>query len=133
MKPARIFATLAALLVVTPSLAQTPALPADAVQLKGAEIGAYLDGKQFATTIYDADALIVATVNWNLKKGLVFGTYEVNGTKGEFSNEWTQKGDTSCGERSAKGTLICQKVYVAGDTMYEVNKKGKIHAVSQLR
>ena len=124
---------LAFTLLAAPSFAQTPTLPGDAVQMKGSEIGAYLDGKRFATIIYDGEAQIDATVNWDLKKGIVYGDFNMNGTKGKFKNPWIVKGDTSCGEKTAKGAWVCQKVFVSGDTMYEVNKKGKLHAVSKLK
>lgn len=123
----------AALTAAVAVQAQTPALPADAVQLKGKDIGAYLDGKSFSTVIYDGDAIINATVNWDLQKGLVYGDYSVGDTKGKFENPWIIKGNTSCGEKNANGAWVCQKVFVSGSTMYEVNKAGQIHAVSKLK
>jgi hypothetical protein len=126
-----LFIVVAALSALSPALAETPNLPADAVQLKGQEIGAYLDGKRFSTVIYDAEVLIEATVNWDLKKGIVFGDFKMNGEKGKFENEWVIKGNTSCGEKTAEGKWVCQKVYVGDGVMYEINKKGKLHAVSK--
>jgi len=126
-------ALVAAVTFAATASAQTPALPADAVQLKGGDIAAYLDGKRFAVAIYDADAPIKATVNWDLKNAIVFGDFEMNGTRGKFENPWIIKGNTSCGEKTAKGAWVCQEVYVSGSVMYEVNKKGQIHAVSKLK
>ena len=123
-----VFAVLA-----TPLMAEAPALPADAVQLKGKEIAAYLHGKRFSTTIYDGPELIKATVNWDFNANRVFGDFSVNGTKRKFDNPATVKGDTSCGEKSADGTWVCQRVFVKGNMMYEVNKAGQIHAVSKLK
>lgn len=123
----------AATLIASTALAETPTLPADAVQLKGAEIGSYLDGKRFSVVIYDAEVSIKATINWDLARGLVYGDYVANGTKGKFENQWIIKGNTSCGEKTAKGTWVCQKIFVSGDTMYEVNKAGGVHAVSKLK
>ena len=122
-----------ALILATSANAQTPTLPADAVQLKGAQIGSYLDGKSFSVVIYDADVPIKAITTWDLKKGIVYGTFNANGSKGKFQNDWIIKGNTSCGEKNAKGALVCQKIFVSGNTMYEVNKAGKIHAVSTIR
>ena len=123
----------ATLILATSANAQTPALPADAVQLKGAEIGAYLDGKTFSVVIHDAEVPIKATVNWDLKKAIVYGTFTANGTKDKFQNDWIIKGNTSCGEKTAKGALVCQKIFVSGNTMYEVNKAGQVYAVSTIK
>ena len=129
----RMCALLSALTIAFAVQAETPTLPADAVQLKGDDIAAYLDGKRFSTVIYDADAIINATVNWDFKRGVVYGHFSMGETKGKFENPWTIKGNTSCGERTAKGALVCQKIFVSGSTMYEVNKAGKIHAVSKIK
>lgn len=66
--------------------AETPSLPADAVQLKGDEIRSFLDGKRFSTVIYDGEEIIKATVNWDFKKGSVYGDYAMGNTKGKFNN-----------------------------------------------
>ena len=124
---------LAALTTATGVQAETPSLPADAVQLKGADIGAYLDGKRFSVVIYDGEALVKATVNWDLNRGIVFGDYVANGTKGKFENPWVIKGNTNCGEKTAKGAWVCQKIFIKGNTMYEVNKAGQLHAVSKVK
>lgn len=117
----------------TDVLAETPGVPADAKQLNGAEIGAWLDGKSFSVEIFDAEVPITATTNYDLAAKRVSGNYEANGQKGTFDNEWIIKGDTSCGEKTAKGAWICQRIFVKGNTMYEVTKKGTVHAISKLR
>lgn len=132
MQPVRL-ALLVLAIFSTSVRAETPSLPADAKQLTGAEIGAWLDGKSLSVEIFDAEVPITATTNYDLAAGKVSGTFEANGEKGTFSNEWIIKGDTSCGERTANGALICQKIFVKGDTMYEVTKKGKLHAVSKVK
>lgn len=112
--------------------ADTPKLPKDAVPLTGAQIGEWLNGRKFTSVvIYDADVPIVATTKWNLAKKRVSGSYDANGNKGKFNNEWVIEGDTSCTEKTADGKWICQKVYVVGDVMYEVNSAGKVHAISK--
>ena len=128
-----LFVALAVAFLAIPLMAEAPTLPADAAQLKGKAIAAYLHGKSFSTTIYDGPELIKATVNWDFNAGHVFGEYSRNGTKGTFDNPVTIKGDTSCGEKSADGKWVCQRVFVKGDMMYEVNKAGQIHAISKLK
>jgi hypothetical protein len=118
-------------LLIGPGLADAPQLPSTVKQLKGQEIAKFLDGKKFDLTIYDADAETTATSNWDWKSKQVYGDYVYKGTPGTFKNAWIVKGNTNCAEKSGK-KWICQKIYVDGDTMYEVNAKGKIHAVSKL-
>lgn len=115
-----------------PVFAETPKLPKDAVQLNGAEIAEWLNGKKFTdVVIYDSSVPVTATTNWNAKKMRVSGTFDAGGNKGEFDNEWVIDGDKSCAEKTEDGKWICQKVFVVGDIMYEVNRKGKVHAVSK--
>ncbi|SDL70647.1 hypothetical protein [Aliiruegeria lutimaris] len=112
--------------------AETPKLPKGAIQLDGAEIVQWLNGKTFRNVvIYDASVPITATTNWNSTKMRVSGTYVAGGNKGKFDNEWIINGDTSCTEKTADGKWICQKVFMLGDVMYEVNRKGKLHAISK--
>lgn len=128
------FAVVALAILSTPLalFAETPKLPKDAVQLSGAQIGEWLDGRKFGNVvIYDADVSIVAKTKWNFAKKRVSGSFDANGNKGKFNNEWVIEGDTSCTEKTADGKWICQKVFVVGDVMYEVNSAGKLHAVSQ--
>ncbi len=108
-------------------------LPADAVQLKGAEIGTWLDGKSFDVVVHDAGAPLTAVTNFDLGSKRVTGSFVYDGTPGEFENEWVIKGDTSCGEKDAAGDLICQRIYVREDVMYEVTKDGIVHATSRVR
>ncbi len=113
-------------------LAETPKLPKDAVQLSGAQIVEWLNSKKFKkVVIYDASVPITAVTNYDTRKMRVFGTYDAGGTKGKFDNEWVIDGDKSCSEKSENGKWICQKIFVLGDVMYEVNKKGKLHAISK--
>jgi hypothetical protein len=117
-------------LFAIPANAQTPSVPAEAKQLSGAEIGAWLDGKSLSVEIFDAGVPVTATTNWDLARQRVSGDFNANGTTGNFDNEWTIQGDTSCAEKSSDGAWICQKIFVLGDTMYEVTADGKLHAVS---
>lgn len=132
MRPARL-ALLVFALTSTSAWAETPGVPADARQLTGAEIGAWLDGKSLSVEIFDAEVPIKATTNWDLAAGRVSGTFNANGKKGRFDNEWVIKDDTSCTEKTAKGAWICQKIFVKDDTMYEVTKKGVLHAISKVK
>lgn len=132
MRKARLALVLFAMLS-TSVQAESPSLPADAKQLSGAEIGAWLDGKSLSVEIFDAEVPIKATTNWDLAAKRVSGTFNANGTKGKFDNEWIIKGNTSCTEKTAKGAWICQKIFVKGDTMYEVTKNGTLHAVSRVK
>lgn len=106
-------------------------MPPTAKQLSGKEIPKFLHGKKFSVVIYDADAPIEATANWDWNKKRVYGDFVYQGSKGSFDNAWIIKGNESCGEKSAKGALICQKIFIDGKVMYEVNRKGKVHAVSK--
>ena len=115
----------------TPVLAEEASVPASAKQLTGKEIPTFLDGKKFDIVIYDADAPITATTNWDWKKKKVSGDFVYKGKTGHFENDWKIKGDTSCAEKDPKGKWICQKVFVDGDVMYEVNAKGAVHAISK--
>lgn len=126
-------ALLACVTIATAAHAEAPAVPAEAKQLKGDEIGAWLDGKSLSVEIFDAEVPIKATTNWDLAAKRVSGTFDANGQKGSFDNEWIIKGDTSCTEKTAAGKWICQKIFVLGDTMYEVTKKGAVHAVSTVK
>lgn len=121
---------LALLFLATAAQSETPAVPAEAKQLSGAEIGAWLDGKSLSVEIFDAGIPITATTNWDFAGQRVSGDFEANGEKGTFDNEWILEGDTSCTEKTADGAWICQSIFVLDNTMYEVNQKGELHAVS---
>ena len=124
---------LVCLLVATAAQSETTSVPAEAKQLSGVEIGAWLDGKTLSVEIFDAGVPITATTNWNLASQRVSGDFEANGEKGTFDNEWIIKGDTSCTEKTSEGAWICQNIFVLENTMYEVTKKGKLHAVSTVK
>jgi len=81
--------------------------------------------------IYDADVETTATSNWDWESKQFYGEHVYKGTPGTFKKVCIVKGNTNCTENSGK-KWICQKIYVDGDTMYELNAKGKIHAVSKL-
>ena len=123
----------ALVLGATAAQCETPTVPAEAKQLSGAEIGTWLDGKSLSVEIFDAGTPITATTNWDLAGQRVSGNFVANGEKGTFENEWIIKGDTSCAEKTAEGAWICQKVFVLDNMMYEVTKKGKLHAVSTVK
>ena len=124
---------LACILLASAAHSETPTVPAEAKQLSGAEIGAWLDGKSLSVEIFDAGVPVTATTNWDLTGQRISGDFVANGEKGTFDNEWIIKGDTSCAEKSAESDWICQKIFVLGDVMYEVTKKGKLHAVSTVK
>lgn len=124
---------LVGVVLATTAYSETPSLPAEARQLSGSEIAEWLDGKSLAVEIFDAGVPIKATTNWDASGKRVSGTFVANGTKGKFDNEWIIKGDTSCTEKTAKGAWICQKIFILGDTMYEVTKKGQLHAISTVK
>ena len=124
-------AVLASALSLSSAYTQAEEMPKSAKQLTGDQIPEFLDGKKFDVKIVDADAPITATTNYNWNTKKIKGTFEYKGQKGEFENDWIVKGETSCGEKTPKGKWICQKIFIDGDTMYEVNAKGKLHAISK--
>ena len=124
---------LACIMLATAAQSETPTLPAEAKQLTGAEIGPWLDGKSLSVEIFDAGIPITATTNWDLASKRVSGNFLANGEQGTFDNEWIIKGDTSCTEKTAEGGWICQRIFVLDNTMFEITKKGKMHAVSVVK
>jgi hypothetical protein len=126
-------AVLASTLALISSSTQAQEMPKGAKQLTGDQITEFLNGKKFNVKIVDADAPIMATTNWNWKTKKVKGTFNYKGQKGKFENDWAIKNNTSCAEKTPEGKWICQKIFVDGDTMYEVNAKGKLHAISEPR
>ena len=126
-------ALLACIVFATAAQSETPTVPAEAKQLTGVELGTWLDGKSLSVEIFDAGIPITATTNWDLANQRVSGDFTANGENGTFDNEWIIKGDTSCTEKTAEGAWICQKIFVLDNVMYEVTKKGKLHAVSVVK
>lgn len=124
-------AVLASALSLSSASTQAEEMPKSAKQLTGDQIPEFLNGKKFNVKIVDADASITATTNWNWDTKKVKGTFEYKGQKGKFENDWVVRGDTSCAEKTPKGKWVCQKIFVDGATMYEVNAKGKLHAISE--
>lgn len=128
-----VLAALASVALPAVALAEAPAVPAEAKQLKGAEIGQWIDGKTFDVEVFDAKFPIVAESSWDLAKARVGGTYSSNGETGNFEREWKIKGNTSCSYSNAISKWECYKIYVLGDTMYEVTRKGAVHAISKVK
>ena len=124
---------LLAAMVAGSAQAESPKLPSTATQLSGEELSGWMDGKKFNVVIYDAEVPLTAKINWDLAGKRVYGTYVAGDAKGKFDNPWVIKGDTSCAEKASDGKWICQRIFVDGEVMYEVNSNGKIHAVSKPR
>jgi hypothetical protein len=124
-------AILASTIALTSTSTQAQEVPRSAKQLMGDQIPEFLHGKKFNVKIVDADAPITATTNWNWNTKKVKGTFDYKGQKGNFENDWVVKDGTSCAEKTPEGKWVCQKIFVDGNTMYEVNAKGKLHAISE--
>lgn len=110
--------------------ADEPKIPDGAAPLTEAEIVKLLDGHQSKFTGYDEP--ITGTSNWNHANGTVSGTYSWEGAAdAPFEVKWFVKDGKNCTQPTGKDA-VCQTIYRSGDGFIEVNKKGKVHAVSIL-
>lgn len=122
----RLFVTFCAVLFAClPAVAET-SLPTNAKKLSAAEILA-LHGTRVSFDNKEFDATLTGTVYYLFKDKLVFGTsYWNNENKGLFRFKTWIKGDQSCQRAINNKEDRCVFIYRAGDTLFDVNKNGKV-------
>ena len=104
-------------------------LPATAKPLTKDGVMAAYDGKQYAWSHPNTDK-VTGTVKFDLKNGLMGGTWSDGKSTGEWEGKVTFKGDQYCFETRGKGQkkynkMVCNLVYLDGTTTYELDPKTK--------
>lgn len=106
-----------------------PSLPATAKKATFAEFAATADKKNVFITVYDMGKPIVAYGRWNMRKKTVTGDYvEAGAKKNKFNTKFTVKDDLICVSKQN-----CYSYHLDGDTFYEVNADGSLHAKSVIQ
>jgi hypothetical protein len=107
-----------------------PTLPAAAKKATLAEFAAAANGKNVFITVYDMGKPIVAYGRWDMKKKRVTGEYiEAGAKKDKFMTKFTVKDDTICVGKQQD----CYSYHLDGNTFYEVNADGSLHAKSVIQ
>lgn len=121
---------LTAMLTALPASAAT--LPASAKKATMDEFKALADGKAVTVEIYDIGVPVTATLTWNWKKKQITGSALVNGKdKIKVKTKLSFKDDKACADD--KGKPNCHAIFIDGESFYEVNDDGSVHAMSTLK
>ena len=117
-------------ILTTPALAaKAPPLPASAEKLDAARIVALYDGKTFSFTTYTFFGVATGTVTYDFKTKTNHGSYQMGWHHGAIEGQIRMDGDKFC-YKVKLDSEHCDFVYVAGNTVYDVDPGGTVRSVN---